>query len=355
MQSGKLCYLDFGMVSYVEANQRYSIIEAVVHLVNRDFNALTELYKRMGFIPNSVNPAPIVSALEQALPDVLSAPVGELNIKNVIQKLGDVMYKFPFSLPPFYIAIIRCLGVLEGLAIQIDKDFRIINDAYPYVASRLLTDQSEELQEALRQLLFKNDEPRWERLKELLEKASSNTDYDASLAADQLIAYLVSEQGKPVREIFVSQTIEIIDEIGAEAFQYALVAAPQISLLSLGSTVIDQLSGEGQGNIRDVNGNLDLSNILRTVLDKVAQEAAQHTAPSEKLVSAVDTLRLFSKNGGDISPDALAEISRKISREPVMVEAMSTIISALAEKTASRFVGSIFAGSDGANTSAKPA
>jgi len=45
--------------------------------------------------------------------------VGELNFKNVISKLGDVMYKFPFSLPPFYIAIIRCLGVLEGVAIQV--------------------------------------------------------------------------------------------------------------------------------------------------------------------------------------------------------------------------------------------
>ena len=52
---------------------------------------------------------------------VLNSAVGEFNFKNVISKLGDVMYKFPFSLPPFYIAIIRCMGVLEGLAIQVDK------------------------------------------------------------------------------------------------------------------------------------------------------------------------------------------------------------------------------------------
>ena len=83
MSSGKLCYLDFGMVSYVESSQRYSIIEAVVHLVNRDFNSLAELYKRMGFIPSDVDTKPIVIALEDALPNVLSAPVGELNFKNV--------------------------------------------------------------------------------------------------------------------------------------------------------------------------------------------------------------------------------------------------------------------------------
>ena len=58
--SGKLCYLDFGMVSYVESSQRYSIIEAVVHLVNRDFVSLAELYRRMGFIPLDVDTAPIV-------------------------------------------------------------------------------------------------------------------------------------------------------------------------------------------------------------------------------------------------------------------------------------------------------
>lgn len=58
-------------------------------------------------------------ALANALPDVLNASVGELNFKNVVNKLGDVMYTFPFSLPPYYIAIIRCLGVLEGVAIQV--------------------------------------------------------------------------------------------------------------------------------------------------------------------------------------------------------------------------------------------
>ena len=52
------------------------------------------------------------------LPNVLNASVAEFNFKSVIDKLGDVMYTYPFSLPPFYIAVIRCLGVLEGVALQ---------------------------------------------------------------------------------------------------------------------------------------------------------------------------------------------------------------------------------------------
>lgn len=89
----------------------------------------------MGFIPPDVDTSPIVVALEGALPDVLNAPVGELNFKNVIGKLGDIMYKFPFSLPPYYIAIIRCLGVLEGLAIEVSSSLpSILNSLLAYHA-----------------------------------------------------------------------------------------------------------------------------------------------------------------------------------------------------------------------------
>lgn len=45
-----------------------------------------------------------------------------------------------------------------------DPYFRIISDAYPYIASRLLTDPAPELQGALRQLIFKNNKPRYDTI-----------------------------------------------------------------------------------------------------------------------------------------------------------------------------------------------
>ena len=39
------------------------------------------------------------------------------------------MYEYPFTLPPYYTAVIRCLGVLEGVALQVDLPYRYL---YPY-------------------------------------------------------------------------------------------------------------------------------------------------------------------------------------------------------------------------------
>ncbi|OSX75065.1 hypothetical protein BU14_0256s0018 [Porphyra umbilicalis] len=223
--SGRLCYLDFGMMSEVGQAQRYGIILAVVHMVNRDFEALSALYIRLGFLPPDTDLSPIVAALEDALPDVLGASVGELNFKSVINKLGSVMYQFPFSLPPYYTAILRCLGVLEGLAIQVDPNFKILNEAYPYIASRLLTDPAPELQEALQYLLFKDGRPRWNRLESLLDSATGAGDYDVSLAAEQLVDFLLSPKGAVIRANLASDVVAELDALSADTGSYYLASS----------------------------------------------------------------------------------------------------------------------------------
>lgn len=90
---GRLCYLDFGMMSYAALEQRNGFLLAVVHIVNRDWGSLVRLYVRLGFIPEGTDLKPIETALERALPDVLNADITELNFKNVVNKLGDVSTK----------------------------------------------------------------------------------------------------------------------------------------------------------------------------------------------------------------------------------------------------------------------
>jgi predicted unusual protein kinase regulating ubiquinone biosynthesis (AarF/ABC1/UbiB family) len=90
-KDGRLCYLDFGMMSYAASSQRNGFLLAVVHIVNRDWSELAKLYVRLGFIPAGTDLRPIEIALEDALPDILNADISQLNFKNVINELGDIM------------------------------------------------------------------------------------------------------------------------------------------------------------------------------------------------------------------------------------------------------------------------
>ena len=219
------------MMSYAASEQRNGFLLAVVHIVNRDWDELVEMYQRLGFIPEGTDLKPIAVALENSLPDALNADISELNFKNVVGKLGDIMYTYPFSLPPFYISIIRCLGVLEGLAIQVDPQARIISEAYPYVASRVLTDPQDELQEALRRLALTSDGSiRWDRLESLLSKAKGSQDYDPSVAVNQLTDYLITDDGEVLLFDMADQIVQGADSLGFETIGYIVEASKALAI-----------------------------------------------------------------------------------------------------------------------------
>ncbi|XP_027335251.1 protein ACTIVITY OF BC1 COMPLEX KINASE 3, chloroplastic-like isoform X2 [Abrus precatorius] len=153
---GKLAFLDFGMMSETPEEARYAIIGHVVHLVNRDYEAMARDYYALDFLSTDVDVSPIVPALRNFFDDALSYTVSELNFKTLVDGLGNVLYQYPFNVPAYYALILRSLTVLEGLALYADPNFKVLAASYPYFAKRLLTDPNPYLRDALIELLFKD-------------------------------------------------------------------------------------------------------------------------------------------------------------------------------------------------------
>lgn len=218
---GKLAYLDFGMMSQVKPYQRYGLIEAVVHLVNRDFEGLAKDYVQLEFLTPDTDLTPIIPALAGVFGNALGASVAELNFKSITDQLSAVMYEYPFRVPAYYALIIRSLVTLEGIAINVDPNFKVLSKAYPYVAKRLLTDPSPELRSSLRDLLFKDGSFRWNRLENLLKNAKNSDDYDLSQALNQALEFLFSERGDFIRDYLVDEIVKSIDTLSRQGLQNA--------------------------------------------------------------------------------------------------------------------------------------
>ncbi|MGP1382007.1 MAG: ABC1 kinase family protein [Thainema sp.] len=216
---GKLAYLDFGMMSEVKPYQRYGLIEAVVHMVNRDFESLVKDYVKLEFLTPDTNLAPIVPALANVFGNALGASVAELNFKSITDQLSELMYEYPFRVPAYYALIIRSLVTLEGIAINVDPEFKVLSQAYPYIAKRLLTDPSPELRASLRDLLFKDGSFRWNRLENLLRNAKDSQDYDLDAVLDQTVDFLFSERGTFIRDRIASEIVNNVDYLGQNAIQ----------------------------------------------------------------------------------------------------------------------------------------
>lgn len=94
---GKLAFLDFGMMSETPEEARYAIIGHVVHMVNRDYEAMARDYYALDFLSPDVDVSPIVPALKNFFDDALNSTVSELNFKTLVDGLGAVLYQYPFT------------------------------------------------------------------------------------------------------------------------------------------------------------------------------------------------------------------------------------------------------------------
>ncbi len=235
MPNGKLAYLDFGMMSYVQPHQRYGIINAVVHIINRDFEELVQDYIQLGFLPSDVDVAPIALALSRVFQDALTASIAEFNFQDIIEQLSALMYEFPFRVPAYYALIIRSLVTFEGIAIGIDPQFKVLSSAAPYVAKRLLNDPAPELRASLSQLLFKDDRFRWHRFANLLEDARSSSDYRSDATLNQIVDFVLSDRGQLLRDRFAAEIGSLLDRVKTQ-----IIRQP-IALFNLNQA----LSGDG--------------------------------------------------------------------------------------------------------------
>jgi predicted unusual protein kinase regulating ubiquinone biosynthesis (AarF/ABC1/UbiB family) len=234
---GKLAYLDFGMMSEIQPLQRYGLIEAIVHVVNRDFEGLAKDYVKLEFLSPETDLTPIIPAFARVFADAAGASVADLNIKSITDELSALMYEYPFRVPPYYALIIRSLVTLEGIAIFIDPNFKVLSEAYPYVSKRLLTDPAPQLRASLQDLLFKEGTFRWNRLENLLKNARNNQDYDLNVVLNQGLEFLSSDRGAFIRNRVVDEAVKGVDALGKNALHsFTSLLRERVGLTAINET-----------------------------------------------------------------------------------------------------------------------
>lgn len=295
---GKLAYLDFGMMSEIQPPQRYGLIEAIVHVVNRDFDALAHDYVKLDFLTPDVDLTPIIPAFSRVFADAQGASVADLNIKTITDDLSELMYEYPFRVPPYYALIIRSLVTLEGVAIYIDPNFKVLSEAYPYVSKRLLTDPSPELRASLKDLLFKDGRFRWNRLENLLKNARNSQDYDSSNALNQGLEFLASERGAFIRTKLVDELFKGVDAASRNVMHnFTHLLRERVGVTAI--TEVPGASSEEKETLEHIKniikilqegGNFDLSKTIeqvsklavnpnvQTIGQKIASQIAQKAA-----------------------------------------------------------------------------
>merc|ERR1719253_845278 len=137
-----------------------------------------------------------------------------VKIEQMQQENADV-----FAVPPYFVYMSRAFATLEGIGLSSDPDYSILQECYPYLAKRLLSDDSPRARGALRTLLYgKSDDLDLTKLQELTTGFESYTTSTSSVqssrgesnegraaALEQLTNVLLSEDKNYVQDLLLRE------------------------------------------------------------------------------------------------------------------------------------------------------
>ena len=194
MRDGRIAYVDFGNVAQLTQTNKEVLIDAVVHAVNEDYDAMAGDFIRLGFLSPGTDVTPIVPALQDIWQDARTASLANFNFRTVTSSFNKLVYQYPIRIPERFSLVIRSLLTQEGICMTLNPEFKFLEVAYPYVAKRLLTDRDVSLRERLIQVLFKQDKFQWRRLENLIDLArESGGDLDLTETATDGAGLLITD------------------------------------------------------------------------------------------------------------------------------------------------------------------
>jgi len=299
---GRLCILDFGMCLEVPQDLQLALLEFIADLQSKNYERVPEDLVKLRFVPedkiDELRSSGLTYAITQTLELASSGggPKGAMEAlvsknkakyraadgselstrerqrrfredwqkemaKDALKRSGkgtsttaDLSQKFEqlqqdnynvFAIPDYFVYMSRAFATLEGIGLSSNPNYAIISECFPYLAKRLLSDDSPRARGALRTLLYgTGDELNLAKLQEItagfesyttstssVESSRRVSDEGRKAAAKQLSAVVLSEESNYVqslllREAAVSLDATLRDSVASRIATLRSVASP---------------------------------------------------------------------------------------------------------------------------------
>lgn len=140
MPDNVVCFMDFGMTGRLSLKMRDSLSWLLIHLLNRDYDALARTLMDVGEPLEDVDVDALSTSLLDTLDPFYGVSLKQLNIGNLIRSCSRLLVRFHIKLPPAYTLMMKSLVTIEGLGKKLDPDFDLTSMAKPFV-ERLVIDR----------------------------------------------------------------------------------------------------------------------------------------------------------------------------------------------------------------------
>jgi predicted unusual protein kinase regulating ubiquinone biosynthesis (AarF/ABC1/UbiB family) len=132
MADGRIGIFDFGMVGRLSPNLKQAMVNAFMHVIQRQYRLLVDDFVDMGFLDPKADREDLAEDLTPIVESRFAEGLTRVHFRKVVFDFSDVVYRHPFRLPSEFTYVMRALLTLEGVALAINPEFNFVESALPF-------------------------------------------------------------------------------------------------------------------------------------------------------------------------------------------------------------------------------
>jgi len=158
-EDGTIVFYDFGMSGRVQPFIQDKIVEFYIAVANQDIDDILNVLVAMGTLSPDADRQTMAEVMELAIKDARGEDIENWRVQEILNRVEDTIYEFPFRLPKNLALVMRLATVVEGVCVTLDPNFDFIEVASAYLTEegyreesirKVLTETRDDLENAVK-------------------------------------------------------------------------------------------------------------------------------------------------------------------------------------------------------------
>ncbi len=129
---GRIALIDFGMVGEVDSAMQTILIRLLLAIAERDGGRLADVLLEISRSRQSVDRNALRRDMQRMLVRYCDLPLGDVKLSAMLGELLTILRWHHLRLPPNLALMVKTLGMSEGLGVQLDPHFDLMNVYVPF-------------------------------------------------------------------------------------------------------------------------------------------------------------------------------------------------------------------------------
>jgi len=133
LKNNVIAFLDFGMMGHVDRELMQKLTNLFTAFVDKNVDKIVEELTNLSLVDDEIDLESFKSDISDIIEEYYGLPLKEIEIGKIINQIISVGRKYNITLPRNLVLLVKALTTIEGIGVQLDPDFNIVEASKPFV------------------------------------------------------------------------------------------------------------------------------------------------------------------------------------------------------------------------------